>query len=48
MISSEYDDDFDEDGDLEVDEYPIPAGLREAWAEIANEEKDIPEQDSEQ
>ena len=49
MINPELEDDnFDEDGELEVDEYPILPGLREAWAEITKEEKDSQDDESEQ
>jgi hypothetical protein len=37
-FNKEINEDIDEDGELDVEWYPIPEGLREAWNEIILEE----------
>lgn len=47
MIDPKYDDDdFDEEGETDVDEYPIPPGLAEAWEEITREERNSKKEES--
>lgn len=39
-IDKEMSEDYNDDKDLDVEHYPIPTGLREAWAEVVREDKD--------
>ena len=36
-IDKEMSEDYDDEGELEVEHYPIPSGLQQAWAEVVKE-----------
>jgi len=42
-IDKEMSDDYDDAGELDVEYYPIPEGLKEAWDEVVKEKMNQPE-----
>lgn len=36
-IDKEMSEDYDDEGELDVEHYPIPDGLKEAWEEVVKE-----------